>query len=397
MRYLLLAFLVILAAAGPARAQKPADPGTTEARLRELQRQIAADEARLAQTRQAETSSLESLEALERQIALRHELVARYEAHMQALEASSDSLSQTLGSLELELADLRAQYQKHAAQAYKRGRLHDWALILAARSINEMMVRVRYLSRFADQRKDRLQAMAQAARELEARQAELATAREKTRALLDEAAAEQQRLSSLQGERRQVIADLRSQRSTIQKQLDQRRGAARQLTARMQQLAAAENSKTRAREAQNPAAAAERSQLGGAFAQNQGRLPWPANGVVVEPFGDLVNPIHGTTTPNPGILIATRPSDEVRAVFAGEVLSISVIPDFGTYVVIGHGDYKSVYSNFSMIYLAEGDRVEAGQVLGRAGTDAEPKGSGLFFALFKGSTAVDPQTWLAPR
>jgi septal ring factor EnvC (AmiA/AmiB activator) len=164
----------------------------------------------------------------------------------------------------------------------------------------------------------------------------------------------------------------------------------------MRDLFASETTRRREVAAADPARAAEYLELSGSFLSNQGRLPWPSQGVVIEPFGDVVNPVHGTTTPNPGVFIRTRPSDEIRAVFRGEVILVDVMPGFGRLVVVSHGDFKSLYSNFSLIYVQQGMQVEAGQVLGRAGTDAEPKGSGLFFSVFNRGEAVDPTEWLRP-
>ena len=114
-----------------------------------------------------------------------------------------------------------------------------------------------------------------------------------------------------------------------------------------------------------------------------------------EPFGDIVNPVYGTSTPNPGILIDTQPQAEVRSVFDGRVVDVDVMPDFGTIIVIQHGEYRTVYSNFSALYVNAGDYVTAGQMIGRAGTDNEPRGRSLFFAIFQNGQAIDPQPWLS--
>jgi septal ring factor EnvC (AmiA/AmiB activator) len=50
-----------------------------------------------------------------------------------------------------------------------------------------------------------------------------------------------------------------------------------------------------------------------------------------------------------------------------------------------------------MTYVGEGDRVKAGQIIGRSGTDSEPKGKAVFFALFKEGRPVDPVPWLKPQ
>ena len=118
---------------------------------------------------------------------------------------------------------------------------------------------------------------------------------------------------------------------------------------------------------------------------------------MTQPYGEIVNPELGTRTPNPGIFIETGPAEAVEAVFEGRVISVDIIPDYGTYVIVEHGAYHTVYSNFSLLYIRKGDDVAAGQMIGRAGTEAEPKGAGVFFALFKDGNGIDPKPWLAAR
>ncbi len=201
-------------------------------------------------------------------------------------------------------------------------------------------------------------------------------------------------MQRLQQSRRGVIRELKNQQTVIAEELDKNRQAATAFESRIRDLIAAENAR---RADANPQAEVDFARLSGSFMSNKGQLPWPVSGVIVEPYGEVVNPVHGTTTPNPGVLIATKPQTEVRSVFAGSVLSVSVIPEFGTYVAIAHGEYQSVYSNFSMIYVSEGAAVTAGQIIGRAGTDAEPKQAGIFFGLFKDGVPFNPMSWLRPR
>lgn len=389
---LLPALLLTLAAA----AQTPTDPSPTEERLRELRMQISQTEARLSETSEAEEATMQTLRDLDREIAVRKELTASYEARMVELTLENDSLREAMSAFEGEFDDLKTQFRGHAVHAYKYGRMHELALILSASSINEMLIRVRYLNRFAEQRRARLTKLQEAARELEDRRAELVEARVQTQLLLREAQEEQRKMQRLLQSRQGVVRKLRSQRSSLEKDLNQQRTAATALEGKIRELLA--SATARRREAgTRPEDDVAFTRLTGSFRQNQGRLPWPARGVVVEPFGELVNPVHGTRTPNPGLLIATTPQAEVRAVFDGTVLGVSVLPEYGTYVAIQHGEYQSVYSNFSMLYIAEGDRVQAGQVIGRAGTDAEPKQAGVFFGLFKNGSPFDPSPWLSPR
>ncbi|MFO7313880.1 murein hydrolase activator EnvC family protein [Rhodothermus marinus] len=394
MRRLLLC-LLLMTSAGTALAQQ--DRTEIERRLQALREQIRQEEARLAETAEAEQATLQTLESIERQIAIRRELIRSYRERLEELARTIDSLQQAARVLSQEIEALKAQYRRRALHAYKYGRMHELALLLSAQSINQMLIRARYLSRFARQRQAKLEAIQQATAALEARRQELLAARQETEKLLQEAEAERQRLARLERERRRVIEALRAQRVSLEQSLAQKRQAARELESRIQALLAAERERQRAREAADPSAAVAFAELTGSFEQNRGRLPWPAEGAVVEPFGEVVNPVYGTRTPNPGILIATAPQAEVRAIFDGRVIAIDAMPEYGTYILIQHGEYQTFYSNLSLVYVSIGQEVRAGQVIGRAGTDAEPKRAGVFFSLFRGGQVLNPMPWLRPR
>ena len=394
-RSLLAGLLLGLFLTTSASAQASNERASTEQRLRELRQQIAEGEKQLYNAEEAEQASLQTLKNLDRELAIRKELTSNYQTRLTELAEESDSLRASLDQLEEDLGVLKEQYRRRAIHAYKYGRLHDLALILSANSINQMLVRARYLNRFADQRRKKLDEFQESVTALEDRRTKLVEARVQTQLLLREARNEQQNMQRLQQNRRGVIRQLQDQQTVIARELDKNREAASAFEARIRDLIAAETARRRA--ASNPQDEVDFAGLSGSFMSNKGQLPWPVRGVVVEPYGGVVNPVHGTTTPNPGVLIATKPQTEVRSVFAGSVLSVSVIPEFGTYVAIAHGEYQSVYSNFSMIYVSEGAAVTAGQIIGRAGTDAEPKQAGIFFGLFKDGVPFNPMPWLRPR
>ena len=403
MKRLLATFLLVFAACRIAGAQAVSEGvagetrQATEERLTQLKAQIEEDQRRLTETTEAERATMETLQNLDRQIALREELIRNYRRRVRQITHESDTLRYSLSQLESDLGRLKRQYQTRAKHAYKYGRMHDLALILSAQSINQMLIRVRYLHHFADKRRDRLSAIVRAGEDLRSRRADLEQMLTRNEQLLREAEQEQRNLGKLTRSRREVITELRQQRSTIERSIEESQTAARELENRIRELTAAASARRRVAEAANPRAAEEFIEMTGSFQQNRGRLPWPSPGVVREPFGDIINPVYGTKTPNPGVIIETPASAEVRAIFDGQVIDVSILPEYGTYVVIEHGEYKSVYSNFSMTYVAEGDRVKAGQIVGRAGTDAEPKGKAVFFALFKQGLPINPVPWLSQR
>ena len=105
--------------------------------------------------------------------------------------------------------------------------MHDLALIVSSKSINQVLVRVRYLHRFAQQRRDRLTEIQTTQEETEQRNEQLKTILADNERLLEEERSEQQSLERLHQSRTRVISDLRATRSTIEKSLENKRVAAR--------------------------------------------------------------------------------------------------------------------------------------------------------------------------
>ncbi|MEM1125311.1 MAG: peptidoglycan DD-metalloendopeptidase family protein [Bacteroidota bacterium] len=398
----LLLFSLLLSPSAWAQNQSSAELEAqrvaTERRLNDLQRQVRQEESALSAARDEEQASMARLESVEREIAIRQELASNYQRRLSQLNAEADEIRLSLEDLEEDIARLKRQYQGRAVHAYKYGRLHDVALIFAARSINQMLVRARYLRQFADERRGKLSEIEEAGAALAERREALETTRGRTEELLVAAEDERQTLQNLRRERSRVIRSLRQERVAIEASIEQAREDISALQERLNALAEAAARAQRARVAEDPNAAAAYTALTGSFQENEGRLPWPSSGVVTVPFGNYVNPVLGTQTPHPGIMIATQPGAAVRSVFDGEVIEIDVMPDYGRYVIIAHGAYLTVFGNFSLLYLGVGDQVQAGQIIGRAGTDAEPRGSGLFFGLFQAASgAIDPIPWLQPQ
>lgn len=364
--------------------------------MQALQEQIEQDKQRLSQTAQEEQISRETLTQLQREIALREELTRTYQRRVSQLSFTSDSLRISIEALESDIDELKQQYRRRATHAYKFGRLHDLALILSAESINQMLIRVNYLHRFTNQRRQKLSEIEQVMKNLRERREALQGTMQRNEQLLVQAREEEKNLDRLRQDRNRVLTNLTTQRSELEGEIQRKEAAVAQLADRIRQLTATASNRQRENLATNRAAAAEYIEMSGSFTQNQGKLPWPSDGVVTERFGSRVSPIYGTTTTNPGILIATNPGAEVKSVFDGEVVLVDVMPEYGTLVSVAHGEYQTVYSNFSMVYINRGDRVRAGQVIGRAGTQAEPQRAAVFFAIFRNGQAVDPLPWLRP-
>ena len=398
-------FASLLLVVSPVWAQE-AERAAAEQRLRELKAQIAEYEQQLTRTRAEETDAAAALNELDREIAVREELIESYRERRNELGREAVMLRESMAKLESDLAELRAEYAERARNAYMRGRVGDLALILSAGSINQMIVRTRYLQRFSQQRRQKLAEIGSTQEALAERQAALDSSAAEVEVLLAESRTEQQALARRKTERANLVQTLRQKRSGIQAELQQRQQDINRLESRIQEMiAAAEAARRReaeaARRSNNPdaarAAESEFVELTGSFRQNRGKLPWPTSGVVTGTFGTRTHPVYGTKTRSIGIEISTAPTAPVRSVFDGRVERIFVMPGYGTCVMISHGDYATIYANLSSVDVQQGQSVRAGEGIARAGTNDDPLGAGMFFGLFAESEAVDPAGWLQRR
>lgn len=134
------------------------------------------------------------------------------------------------------------------------------------------------------------------------------------------------------------------------------------------------------------------------FASNRGRLPYPLNGryTIVATFGEQQHQeLKYVRTNNSGIDIQTTPGTDARAVFNGEVTRVFVVPGYNNSVIVRHGNYLTVYSNLSQVYVKAGDIVTTRQALGKIFTDTEDNNTTiLHFQLWKEKAKLNPAPWL---
>ena len=136
------------------------------------------------------------------------------------------------------------------------------------------------------------------------------------------------------------------------------------------------------------------TKLDAAFANNKGKLPWPADGPVVGRFGKHYHPVYKNLElpPNNGIDIALSKGTQIKAVFDGVVKQVMVMPGYNQCVLIQHGNYFTLYCKLKSLNVAEGDKVRTSDVIGSV--DAINGQVQLHFEVWKGAKPQNPEGWL---
>lgn len=94
---------------------------------------------------------------------------------------------------------------------------------------------------------------------------------------------------------------------------------------------------------------------------------------------------------HPGIDIAVPLGTPVRASGGGSVAAAGYDADYGLFVLLRHpSGYETMYGHMSRLVAAEGDDVQAGQVIGLSGNSGRSTAPHLHFEIRRDTKSVDP-------
>jgi septal ring factor EnvC (AmiA/AmiB activator) len=176
------------------------------------------------------------------------------------------------------------------------------------------------------------------------------------------------------------LASVHDERKSLQKQL---RGRTSKKDRRLLRILAAERRELERHE--------------GLDLLEPGALERPVAGAVVGEFGDYRDPLLDVPMHRNGIELRAEANDKVFALAPGRVAFVGALPGFERVVVIEHGGgYLSLTARLLGVAVEEGQELEAGALIGRAGPKAVDDGLGttIYVELRHGQRPIDPEPWL---
>jgi murein hydrolase activator len=366
--------------------------------LETIRREIESVEEKIQEARTSERESLTLLENLDRQSALVRTLLRQLRDREQRLVRDIDQTRRSIRTLEEQIEQLRRQYAGYVNSAYKRGTMNEVQLLLGSLSINQFIVRAEYLRRFTGQRRSDLREITEKQKLLQEEGERLESSLREQRLVIREKQQEEKRLSDRTTERQAVLKNIRQDKTAFETELARKQQAARQLQRMITDLIERERL-LRQRDADRvrEGRPSEIIPPSTSFASLRGSLPWPVRGgQIAARFGEQVHPVLKTVTENTGVDITIPNGSPVYSVAEGDVRIISWLPSYGNLVIVYHHDgYRSVYANLSEIFVTEGDRVTAGDMLARSGESIS--GSTIHFEIWKDREKENPEEWLQRR
>ena len=345
-------------------------------RIEERMRALQAEAASLAGESKTLMGDLRRLE-IERDLAA--ERAAQADAHVAAARAELQAVAARLAALEQQHVDSLPDLQARFVELYKHGRGSYARMLAGVRDLREFGRATRAIASLVHLNQQRID---EHRRRLEALRAERDAVRERTQTLQ---AAQATAQTARAAASRAVAA-----RAALLAEIDRRRDLNAQLAGELQ---VAQQRLERAVRDLGSGDAVEHVSV--PLAPFRGALEWPAAGRVTRRFGQGDRTAGGGV--KNGIEIAVPEDARVRAVHPGTVGFAGVFPGYGTLVIVDHGaEHYSLYGYLAAATVERGQRVGAGDELGRAGF-APAGGAALYFEVRIDGDPVDPVQWLTKR
>jgi len=416
----LVVLLLALVSPGYGQKTKGKSKKQLQSEINSLQKEISTANQLLKKTKKDREMTLNEVSILDQKIKQREQLIQNYNEQIAVLDDEINTGQSNIKTLNSDLSKLQKEYAKMIVFANKNRSHYDrLGFIFASKDFNQAFRRLRYIREFSDARKVKMDQIAaiekQISEEVEASQ----QAREEQAAMLKDEKTQQEALQKEKKDLNGQVAKLKKKEGKIQQDIKNKQQQAKKLQKAIDDIIAeeirkanAEAERKRKEEAKKNAnkgkttttapkekgmalTPAEKT-LSSNFVNNKGKLPWPVErGVISSSYGKHASVVSDkVTVTNNGIDIATTEGAQARAVFDGEVASVTKLMGSNTVVIIRHGEYFTVYSNLENVTVKRGDKVKTKQNLGTVHTSKTDDKTELHFELLKETSRQNPANWL---
>lgn len=383
----LLSVVAMLSLALPSFAQ---DTKAQESRKAKLEQEITLINRQLRDNNAKSSSALTQLSLIQKNISNRKALVEESDKEIRAVNAQISEKQSQIKQLEDRLDTLSSYYARLVRSAYKNRDSKVWYMyILASDNIGQAFRRVGYLKDLSKQMRlqaDKIKLTQKTIEEENTRLMEMRSAAQMVRNR------RQQEVNALQKEENQamrLVDNLKRDRKKQEKELAAKRKQVDALNREIQRII-----RSASGGASKSTATSIDYTLDAEFSKNKGKLPWPAEGAVIEKYGQHYHPVYkNVKLPfNNGVTVAVAEGASVKAVFDGVVKQIVVMPGYNKCVLVQHGNYFTFYCKLSEVYVKAGDKLKTGDYVGVV--DTVDGTSQLHFQVWKGTAPQNPESWL---
>ncbi|MDP4200414.1 MAG: peptidoglycan DD-metalloendopeptidase family protein [Bacteroidota bacterium] len=369
--------------------------------LSRINAEIAKYEKELRDHEAQEAKSKKHLKAFDARSRQLQQTIARLKAEAEELASEKSEVDTELTHTASKLDRMRSEYARGVRYLYESGvlRQHDESHYLLNPDRADSSIRMRYYA----------QAIGRAHRatgtQLDSMKAalglsshELAGSIAAEQQAIGQRASEAQTIEQHKAEEAKQLAQIQARKERLKQLLAERRASAKKLEGIIAGLVSREERATReraTRKNRRSRSPAPEEEIVAGPAHGPHSLNWPTSSHhIVQGFGEHRNAELNTVTMNLGIDISATRGSSVLAAAEGVISIVSSLPSYGTIVVVKHtGGLHTVYADLAAANVHAGERVHAGQSIGRSGSNEE-NGPVLHFEVWKGRAKQNPLGWL---
>ena len=420
---IILALLLLIVSPAFAQKTKGKSKQQLQIEINSLQKEISTANQLLKKTTKDKEMTLNEVTVLEKKIKQREKLITAYNEQIADLDEEINKGQSNIKSLNSDLNKLQKEYAQMIVFANKNRSNYDrLGFIFASKDFNQAFRRLRYIREFSDARKVKMDQISSTQKKISSEVEASQQARELQNAMLKDEKNQQAALKTEKEDLNKQVANLKKKEGSIQQDIKNKQQQAQKLQKAIDDIIAEEirkaneeaerkrreEAKTNAEKGKTTTTTPTPKEKGMAltpaektlstnFVNNKGKLPWPVErGVISSSYGKHASVVSNkVTVTNNGIDIATTEGSKARAVFDGEVTSVTKLTGSNTVVIIRHGEYFTVYSNLENVTVKRGDKVKTKQNIGAVHTNKTEGKTELHFELLKEQSRQDPAIWLS--
>lgn len=381
-----------------------------EAEKVKIEKEIEKINAILNETKKTKNLSASQLNVLRKKIRDRERLIDNISKQTQALNGEIQNTQKSILQLNEEINFLKKEYIQMLRMAQKNKTSANRLLfIFSAKDYSQAYQRYVFFKQYGQLQKQKMFEIQQKTNELEKKTNELVVKKVNQESLLSQQEKQKSELTKEQKEKQSTINSLQKKERQLANQIKEKQARRKKLqnqinaaiqaeVKRQAQIAAKSKTKDESKTSSKEyvmSATPEEIQLSKDFTSNKGRLPWPTeHGIITSNYGTHPHPdIKGVMIENLGVDIRTKRGSSVRAVFDGEVVRVFTGPNGQKVIILRHGEYMTVYTNLSNVFVSAGNKVKTKQSIGTIHTNTEDV-TEINFQVWKGNNRQNPSTWI---
>lgn len=349
----------------------------------------------LDNNKKTQEKNITQLKALEEQVNSRKSLINNLQSEVKLNEKLITQNESKIQELRQRHAALKDQYDKILRINYlKKLSNSKWSYLLSSESLNNLLVRWRYIHQFDQFTKQKMKEIQSLTGEIQLTNETIAQDREKNLKAMEQTTTNMKTLEKEQKEKDALVKKLALEEDKLKANLKNREKEREKLNVAIEKIIIAALEKAREKEKSDEKLVKKKEVDNSGFAKNKGALSWPVSkGKITGAFGTHPHPtIKNVQISNNGIDFTLPSGDNVVCVYDGEVVGVTNIPGFKNMVIIKHGSYYTVYSKLDNVIISKGQQLKRGQTIGNVEVNEEGVAE-VHFELWKDKSKMNPQPW----